>query len=244
LGLGPEPAHAGAPGDRSPPWTTFQRLELAGVTHRYGAERDDTSFQLGPIDLAFRPGEIVYLVGGNGSGKTTLALLLLGLYAPHAGMVRVDGVPVHDGNRDRYRELFAAVFADYHLFDAWLGASGPGLDERARGLLERLRLADRVRVEAGAIRAGGLSQGQRRRLALAVACLDDRPFYVFDEWAADQDPQFRRIFYIELLPELRARGKAVLVITHDDRYFALADRCLRLEHGRLIEPAEALRSTP
>jgi putative ATP-binding cassette transporter len=101
-----------------------------------------------------------------------------------------------------------------------------------------------VRIEAGQILAGGLSQGQRRRLALAVACLDDRPFFVFDEWAADQDPQFRHMFYTELLPELRARGKAVLAITHDDRYFAFADRCLRLELGQLIEPVEALRSTP
>lgn len=240
LGLALEPERA--PAMLAQPRTAWHRLDLVGVTHRYYREREDESFCLGPIDLTLRPGEVVYLVGGNGSGKTTLALLLVGLYAPESGRIELDGVTVDD--LDAYRELFSVVFADYHVFDQLLGLSGPGLDERARRHLERLQLAHRVRVEAGALQVGGLSQGQRRRLALAAAALDDRPIYVFDEWAADQDPQFRRIFYTELLPELRARGKAVVVITHDDQYFAIADRCLRMDLGRLIAPTEALRSTP
>ncbi|AUX37713.1 MULTISPECIES: cyclic peptide export ABC transporter [Sorangium] len=213
----------------------FERIELSGVTHRYHREKEDGSFQLGPIDLAFRPGELVFLVGGNGSGKTTLSLLLLGLYAPESGEIRLDDAPVDDANRERYRQLFSVVFADYHLFEHLLGLDDPGLDERARRYLERLQLDHRVRVEEGALRVSGLSQGQRKRLALLTAYLEDRPFYVFDEWASDQDPQFRRVFYTELLPELRARGKTALVITHDDQYFALADRCLRLDFGRLTE---------
>ncbi|WP_438021616.1 cyclic peptide export ABC transporter [Sorangium sp. So ce315] len=232
----PQPPRAGAEG----PPAAFKRLELAGVTHRYYREKEDGAFQLGPIDLTFKPGEIVYLVGGNGSGKTTLSLLLLGLYAPESGEIRLDGVPVDDANRERYRQLFSVVFAEYHLFEQLLGLSGPDLDERARRYLERLQLDHRVRVEEGALRVTGLSQGQRKRLALLTAYLEDRPFYVFDEWASDQDPQFRKIFYTELLPELRARGKTALVITHDDQYFALADRCLRLDFGRLTElPAAA-----
>ncbi|WP_437505498.1 cyclic peptide export ABC transporter [Sorangium sp. So ce1099] len=215
----------------------WSRIELVGVTHRYHREKEDGTFRLGPIHMAFRPGEIVYLVGGNGSGKTTLALLLLGLYAPESGEIRVDGVPVDDTNRDQYRQLFSVVFADYHLFEHLLGLSGPDVDERARRYLERLQLDHRVGVEAGALRVSGLSQGQRKRLALLTASLEDRPFYVFDEWASDQDPQFRRVFYTELLPELRAQGKTAFVITHDDQYFALADRCLRLDFGQLTQAA-------
>ncbi|WP_437991370.1 cyclic peptide export ABC transporter [Sorangium sp. So ce145] len=234
---------AGAEGARA----TWERIELAGVTHRYYREKEEGSFQLGPIDLTFRPGEIVYLVGGNGSGKTTLSLLLLGLYAPESGEIRLDGAAVDDASRERYRQLFSVVFADFHLFEHLLGLHGPDLDERARRYLERLQLDHRVRVEQGALHVTGLSQGQRKRLALITAYLEDRPFYVFDEWASDQDPQFRRFFYTELLPELRARGKTALVITHDDQYFALADRCLRLDFGRLSQlPATAAepRSAP
>ncbi|WP_437325955.1 cyclic peptide export ABC transporter [Sorangium sp. So ce381] len=247
LALTPEaaapPRGGGAEGARA----TWESIELASVTHRYYREKEEGSFQLGPIDLAFRPGEIVYLVGGNGSGKTTLSLLLLGLYAPESGEIRLDGAAVDDASRDRYRQLFSVVFADFHLFEQLLGLNGPDLDERARRYLERLQLDHRVRVEQGALRVTGLSQGQRKRLALITAYLEDRPFYVFDEWASDQDPQFRRFFYTELLPELRARGKTALVITHDDQYFALADRCLRLDFGRLSElPATAAepRSAP
>lgn len=247
LALTPEaaapPRGGGAEGARA----TWESIELASVTHRYYREKEEGSFQLGPIDLAFRPGEIVYLVGGNGSGKTTLSLLLLGLYAPESGEIRLDGAAVDDASRDRYRQLFSVVFADFHLFEQLLGLNGPDLDERARRYLERLQLDHRVRVEQGALRVTGLSQGQRKRLALITAYLEDRPFYVFDEWASDQDPQFRKFFYTELLPELRARGKTALVITHDDQYFALADRCLRLDFGRLSElPATAAepRSAP
>ncbi|KYF53885.1 ABC transporter ATP-binding protein, partial [Sorangium cellulosum] len=239
LALTPEPTiEAKEPprqGGADDPPAAFERLELTGVTHRYYREKEDGTFQLGPVDLTFQPGEIVYLVGGNGSGKTTLSLLLLGLYAPESGEIRLDGVPVDDANRERYRQLFSVVFAEYHLFEQLLGLGGPDLDERARRYLERLQLDHRVRVEEGALRVTGLSQGQRKRLALLTAYLEDRPFYVFDEWASDQDPQFRKIFYTELLPELRARGKTALVITHDDQYFALADRCLRLDFGRLTE---------
>ncbi|WP_437528309.1 cyclic peptide export ABC transporter [Sorangium sp. So ce726] len=232
----PQPRGGGMEGTPA----AWKRLDLVGVTHRYYREKEDGSFQLGPIDLTFRPGEIVYLVGGNGSGKTTLSLLLLGLYTPESGEIRLDGVPIDDAGRERYRQLFSVVFAEYHLFERLLGLGGPDLDERARRYLERLQLDHRVRVEEGALRVTGLSQGQRKRLALLTAYLEDRPFYVFDEWASDQDPQFRKIFYTELLPELRARGKTALVITHDDQYFALADRCLRLDFGRLTQlPATA-----
>jgi putative pyoverdin transport system ATP-binding/permease protein len=126
------------------------------------------------------------------------------------------------------------VFADFHLFEQLLAADSAQL-ARATELLQRLHLQHKVRVHDGAFTTQELSQGQRKRLALIVAYLEDRPFLVFDEWAADQDPQFKAVFYAELLPELRAAGKTVVVITHDDRYFGLADRLIRMENGRIVE---------
>lgn len=211
------------------------RIDLVDVTHRYGADGPEAGFQLGPVNLALRPGELVFVIGGNGSGKTTLALVLLGLYAPDSGQVLIDGQPVDDAGREAYREHFSAVFADFFLFDRLLGLDAKGVDQRARRLLHRLRLAEVVSIEHGEFSTTRLSQGQRKRLALLTAFLEDRPVYVFDEWAADQEPRFKEFFYQVLLPRLRSRGKTVLVITHDDQYLAVADRCLKLEHGRIVD---------
>ncbi|WP_321789322.1 cyclic peptide export ABC transporter [Paraburkholderia sp. J94] len=210
----------------------FSRIVLEGVEHRYARENEDGFFTLGPIDLTFRAGELVFLVGGNGSGKTTLAKLLVGLYAPERGRLLVDGVAVDDATRAAYRQHFSVVFSDFHLFDSLLGLSA-GRESAARALLVALQLDHKVRIEDGAFSTLALSQGQRKRLALLVAFLEDRPFYVFDEWAADQDPAFKDVFYRTLLPELKAKGKTVLVITHDDRYFDLADRLIKLDSGQI-----------
>ncbi len=213
---------------------TWEHLHLEGVTHRYYREQEERSFQLGPIDLTVSRGETLFLIGGNGSGKTSLVLLLMGLYAPESGKVRLDGTTITDMNREQYREMFSVVFSDFYLFDALLGLSQQDLDGRARGYLERLQLDSKVSTKNGVLSTLALSQGQRKRLALLTAYLEDRPFYVFDEWAADQDPLFRKVFYSELLPELKARGKTVLVITHDDQYFFMADRCVRMEFGKVV----------
>ncbi len=215
------------------PATAFSRLELVGVTRSYQHEKDDTNFVLGPAHLVFRPGELVFLVGGNGSGKTTLAKIITGLYPPESGEIRLDGRAITDANRDDYRQLFSAVFADFFLFENLLGLHAADLDAQARDYLAQLHLDHKVRVRDGRLSTTKLSQGQRKRLALLTAYLEDRPFYVFDEWASDQDPLFKDLFYTQLLPELKARGKAVLVITHDDPYFHLADRLLKLDYGKL-----------
>jgi putative ATP-binding cassette transporter len=222
---------------------TFQRLELVGVTHAYHRENEDTRFTLGPISMSLVPGECVFLVGGNGSGKTTLAKLLTGLYRPESGEIRLDGQVITDAERNRYRQHFTTVFSDFHLFGQFLGLGSPELLTRAGELLRRLHLDRKVKIEDGKLSTTELSQGQRKRLALLTAYLEDRPIYVFDEWAADQDPTFKDVFYKELLPELKAAGKALVVISHDDRYFALADRVVRLESGLVLDaPVAALRS--
>jgi len=222
-----------APAAPSPRGTEWAAIALDGVTHSYHVEGEDHPFTVGPVSLTLTPGEVVFLVGGNGSGKTSLAKLVMGLYAPGAGSIAVDGAPVTDASRDAYRQRFSAVFSDFHLFDRLYGLEGRDLDDRAAGYLRKLQLADKVRVEGGRLSTTALSQGQRKRLALLTAYLEDRPFYVFDEWAADQDPVFKRLFYRELLPELRERGKGVLVISHDDHYYATADRILKMDQGLL-----------
>ena len=215
----------------SPP--SLQSVGLRGVLHRYYHEQSGELFTVGPIDLEFRPGEITFLVGGNGSGKTTLAKLLVGLYPPEEGQIIFNGSIVDNTNRDHYRQLFSTIFSDFHLFDRLLQTGSADLDGEGNRLLAKLHLHNKVKVQDGAFDTLALSQGQRKRLALVVAYLENRPFFMFDEWAADQDPVFKEVFYREILPELRAMGKAVLVISHDDRYFHLADHLVRLESGCL-----------
>jgi putative ATP-binding cassette transporter len=159
--------------------------------------------------------------------------LLAGLYTPGAGTIRLDGRPVTPEAEEAYRQLFSVVFVDGHLFPTLLGLDRPGLDDEAGALASRFGLAERVRIVAGAFSTIDLSQGQKKRLALLTAWLEDRPIVVLDEWAANQDAAFKRFFYDELLPHWRRRGKTLVVITHDEDYFRVADRVIRLDGGRL-----------
>jgi putative ATP-binding cassette transporter len=211
----------------------WRSLDLIDITHQYRREGQEHNFTLGPINLNFVPGEIVFITGGNGSGKTTFAKMLAGLYAPENGEIRLDGQCVTDQNRMDFREHFSTVFSDFHLFDSLLGLSGPKLDYRAHDYLVQLQLDHKVEIKGGKLSTVDLSQGQRKRLALLTAFLEDRPIYLFDEWAADQDPMFKKFFYYDLLHELKSRGKTVFVISHDDSYYDVADRLLKFENGKL-----------
>jgi putative ATP-binding cassette transporter len=213
--------------------SSWKHLELDGVTHSYYREREDDDFVLGPINLSLSAGELIFIIGGNGSGKTTLAKLLTGLYIPESGEIRLDGEPITDENRDYYRQYFSAVFTDFYLFEQLFGMESADVDERARGYISELQLTHKVKVEDGKFSTLDLSHGQRKRLALLTAYLEDRPIYVFDEWESGQDVLFREIFYLHLLPELKARGKTVFVISHDDRYYRVADRVVKLDYGKL-----------
>ncbi len=235
LGLSLETEHTGGRLDTSVQEPSrWHRLELVDVSLTYRREDEDGTFTLGPLNFALHPGEMVFVIGGNGSGKTTLAKLLLGLYGPDSGAIRLDGQEINEEMRDDYRQLFSAVHADFYLFKRMLGLESAELDGNAREFLERLQLTDKVNVKDNVLSTTDLSQGQRKRLALLTAYLEDRPIYVFDEWAADQDPLFKEVFYHQLLPDLKARGKTVIVISHDDRFYHVGDRLIKLENGQVV----------
>jgi putative pyoverdin transport system ATP-binding/permease protein len=223
--------------------TQWQSLELQGVCHAYQGEREDSHFTLGSIDLSLHPGEIVFVVGGNGSGKSTLIKLLIGLYVPDIGTITFNGQPITDDNRDWYRQQFSVVFADFHLFNRLLGLESLNQDHKAQTYLQQLHLDHKVKIENGEFSTTALSQGQRKRLALLTAYLEDRAIFVFDEWASDQDPAFKQVFYTQLLLDLKQRGKAVVVVSHDDHYFHQADRILKLDYGK-VEYERQLGSQP
>ncbi|CAI1103843.1 multidrug ABC transporter permease/ATP-binding protein [Serratia entomophila] len=215
------------------PWQT---LELRDVIFRYGATEQHPGFSVGPVNLTLRRGELVFLIGGNGSGKSTLAMLLTGLYQPASGQILLDGVAQEPADMHGYRRLFSAIFTDFHQFHHLLGAEGDAPDPQLVALwLERLKMANKLEFDGDRVTNPQLSQGQRKRLALLLAVAEQRDILLLDEWAADQDPQFRRIFYRELLPQLRQLGKTVLAISHDDHYFEHADRLLEMRAGHLSE---------
>jgi putative ATP-binding cassette transporter len=210
-------------------------IELRDACYAFtAAEPASGGFTLGPIDLEIMRGETLFIVGENGSGKTTLVKLLLGLYRPTSGMLLFNGAPVLAAELDDYRQHFSAIFSDSFLFDTILDAeSEPG--RSVADYLERLDIARQVRMDENRFSTIDLSTGQRKRLALIHAYLERRPILMLDEWAADQDPTFRRIFYDEILPELQADGRTLIVVSHDDRYFRAADRIIRLERGKIVE---------
>lgn len=225
-----------APTARRPVATAPQRFEsLAAeqVRFTYAGNDDQDGFTVGPFDLEIQRGEIVYFVGGNGSGKTTAAKMLMGLYSLEGGLLRLNGKPVQD--QHAYMQHFSAVLQDYHLFETIAPKNGGKIDDMAiRAMIEKLRLSDKVQVAGGTLSTTQLSYGQRKRLALLVAYFDDSDIYVFDEWAADQDPEFREFFYKDVVVDMQRQGKTVLVVSHDDRYFHLADTVVKFESGRIV----------
>jgi putative pyoverdin transport system ATP-binding/permease protein len=208
----------------------LQQLEFRDVRYRYDQD-SKFAFEVGPFSLRLMPGELLFIVGGNGSGKTTLAMLLLGLIEPDAGDILLNGVAVSEANRENYRQRFDAIFSDTHLFEKLPIAKNGNELERGNGYLRRFMVPDHVTLDTGVFSTVKLSTGQRKRLALVSLALEDRPIFVFDEVAADQDPEFKRFFYRSILPELKDQGKMIIVITHDDTYFDCADRILSLEDG-------------
>ena len=217
---------------RPEPHPHWQTLELRDVCFHY----PDNSFAVGPINLTLQRGELVFLIGGNGSGKSTLAMLLTGLYQPACGQILLDGQPLAADKPEEYRQLFSAVFTDAWLFDRLLGPGGKAADPALVGQwMGYLKMTHKLQLDNGRIVDLKLSKGQKKRVALLLALAEERDIILLDEWAADQDPHFRREFYQLLLPLMQQMGKTVFAISHDDHYFQHADRLLEMRSGQLTE---------
>lgn len=210
----------------------FKTLKLDEVFFTYHDHGDEYSFELGPIDLEIEQGKITYIVGGNGSGKSTLMKVLAGLYYPSKGRLSMNGVTIDKFNTHIYRSMFSVIFTDFHLFDRLYGHKDIDHAKLAK-LIDEMELTNiTAYTEEKGFTTTDLSTGQRKRLALVVGLMQERPIYLFDEVAADQDPHFRKYYYEHILPDLRKQGKTIIAVTHDDRYFHLADRVIKMEYGK------------
>lgn len=215
-------------------------ITCRGLQFNYPGDAGET-FVVGPIDLTLAKGEIVMFVGGNGSGKTTLLKVIAGLYQPSAGQVLFDGKPVPPDGQQRQRETFGAIFSDFHLFPKLYGIEAD--DAAIATELDAMHLTDKLGYSSEGFSTRDLSTGQRKRVAMVVAMLENRSVLILDEWAAEQDPEFRAHFYGELLPRLKEQGKTLLVATHDDRYFGIADMVVKMELGRIVSTQRRAKRT-
>lgn len=212
----------------------FREISLSAIAFNYTDAEGENVFTAGPVDLTIKRGEVLFIVGGNGSGKSTLLKLLTGLYYPATGgHIRLDGRALNRRTYQGYRELFSVIFTDFHLFKKLYGVVDADA-QRVHELLRTMELHTKTDYVDGRYTKTDLSTGQRKRLAYITALLGDKSVYVFDEWAADQDPTFRRHFYNQFLQDLRAMGKTIIAVTHDDRYFDKADRIIKMEEGTVV----------
>lgn len=212
---------------------TFQSLQLKDIRYDYEDDAGEVLFSVQNINLELTIGEMLFIVGGNGSGKTTFLKLLTGLYVPNEGIIELNGKKLKKSEYQNYRQLFATIFTDFHMFDKLYGISHVSV-EQVNELLEKMELSHKTNYQGGRFTHTDLSTGQRKRLAFVSTYLEDKPIYIFDELAADQDPQFRQRFYEIILPELKSQGKTVIAVTHDDKYFHIADRVLKMDSGCIV----------
>lgn len=215
------------------PWKChITKIEAIDLEYEYTGENGLDKFRIGPIRLEFRAGETTFVVGGNGSGKSTLLKVLTGLVASTQGTLLADGVPIGRENVASFRDMVSAIFGDFHLFPSLYGL-GSHDGAVLKRLIAQMRLEKQTSYVNRAFTKIKLSTGERKRLAMIVTLLEDRPICVFDEWAAEQDPEFRAYFYEVLLPQLRDDRKIVIVVSHDDRYFHCADQLVTMEEGKV-----------
>jgi len=221
------------PEKRPEPVADFKEIALHSVKFGYAHENGTVLFQMGPLDFTLKKGEVVFIVGGNGSGKSTLMHILTGLYYPDTGGISIDGKRVLRKTYQPYRELFSTIFTDFHLFKTLYGI-GEVDEDKVNRLLRQMELDHKTGYAGKRFTNIGLSTGQKKRIAYITCLLEDKPVYVFDEWAADQDPEFRKNFYEKFLEDMRAMGKTVVAVSHDDRYFNMADRVIKMEMGKIV----------
>lgn len=210
----------------------WQTLTLRNINYQYSSQ----DLILKQVNLTLNKGDVVFLIGSNGSGKSTLAKVLTGIFAPTSGEMTLDGRVITEANRAQYRQLFSAIFSDQHIFKQLIGKDGNAVDmDLVQHWQHRLQLQNKVSIDGDKLSTDKLSQGQRKRLAMLTTVAEQKDILLLDEWAADQDPAFRRVFYQHLIPELKALGKTLFIISHDDSYFEHADRLLLMKQGKLVE---------
>ena len=213
------------------PVQNIEAIELKDVCYRYNNESDDENgFGIGPINASFEAKKIHFIIGSNGSGKSTLVKVITGLYEESSGDVLING---KKASADVRCDLFSSVYSDYYLFKKLYGISVEGNEKDIEYYLKQLRINDKLTINGNELSTVDLSSGQRKRVALLLCYLDNKDIYVFDEWAADQDVVFREFFYRELLPTMKAEGKTIIAITHDDRYFDVADQIIHMDFGKV-----------
>jgi len=212
----------------------FQNITFSNLTFSHHDINGDVSFQIGPISLKLKKGELIFVTGGNGSGKTSLMKLLCGLYYPDNGLIKVDNTTITKEIYPSYRDLFSMILSDYYLFDRIYGVEDIN-ENHIQKLLKKMQLTHKTSLINRQFTNIDLSTGQKKRLALIYAMLQNKDIYIFDEWAADQDSEFRLYFYETLLKELINKGKTIITVSHDDRYYHLADRVLKMDYGKFIE---------
>lgn len=223
------------------PW---DKLTLSGIGYRHATTDQQDGFEVGPINLEIERGKITFIVGGNGSGKSTLSKVLSLHYSPTSGSIRFGDQQVEPGTVANFRQEIGAIFSDYYLFDQLLGDINPKTLEAVDHYRKEFGIADKVQITEGKFSTLALSDGQRKRLALLIAFIEDKNLYLFDEWAADQDPVFKDVFYRKILADLKQQGKAVIVISHDDRYFHVADRIVTMENGKIVSISDHQAENP
>ena len=213
-------------------FTSFKKIQFEKTVYYYPDAEGNPLFTIGPFDMSIQQGELVFVIGGNGSGKSTFLKLLTGLYYPTSGIIKLDDLTITKKSYPPYRELYSIIFNDFHLFKILYGYKQTKDFEKLNDLLKLMKLDLKTEIIDGKFTNINLSTGQRKRLAMIVSLLDDKPICVYDEWAADQDPDFRKYFYDFLLKDLKDKGKTIIAVSHDDRYFHVADRVLKMEFGK------------
>lgn len=215
---------------------TFQSIQFQDVCFSYDPNKENESFALGPINFTIEEGETIFIVGGNGSGKSTFINTLTGLYVPTKGDILLNGT--QENTREQIQNMTSAVFTDNHIFSHNYENYQLENNPEYKRLLKLMALGKVVQDDKESSARRKFSKGQSKRMSLIFALLEDKPILVLDEWAADQDPHFRKYFYEELLPKLKREGKTIIAVTHDDAYFHLADRIVKFDYGKIVKNVE------
>ncbi|MCL9807009.1 cyclic peptide export ABC transporter [Flavobacterium amniphilum] len=212
----------------------FNSLIFNNISFAYENDAAEKMFALGPINLSIEKGETIFVIGGNGSGKSTFINILTGLYQPSEGEVILNGVKSNN-QRTPTQNLIAAVFTDNHIFSQNYDDYALENNKDYQELLKIMELDKVILDDKEDSARRPFSKGQSKRMSLIFALLEEKPILVLDEWAADQDPHFRKYFYENLLPKLKQEGKTIVAVTHDDAYFKYADRILKFDYGQIVK---------